>query len=70
MTMTGVQELLAAVTNDHSEMQYISFEGIPINRKIAYMAEMLSNNREFAMSHGGVIDTDDVMGKKKSRSRL
>lgn len=66
--MTGVQELLSAVNNDRSEMEYMSFEGIPINRKIAYIAETLSNNRdEFSINHGGVIDSDDVFGKRSSK---
>lgn len=65
--MTGVLELLSAVNNQHSEMEYMSFEGVPINRKIAYIAETLSNAREFSINHGGVIDTDDIMGKKTSK---
>ena len=66
LTMTGVLELLSAVNNEHSEMEYMSFEAVPINRKIAYIAETLSNIRDFTMNHGGVIETDDIMGKKKS----
>ena len=67
--MTGVLELISAVNNEASEMEYMSFEGVPINRKIAYIAETMSNIRDFSISHGGVIDTDDVMGKKKSKSQ-
>ncbi|XP_067941715.1 leucine-rich repeat-containing protein 74B-like [Watersipora subatra] len=64
LTMTGVLELLSAANNDRSEMEYMSFEGIPINRRIAYIAETMSDKRDFVISHGGILDTDDVMGKK------
>ena len=62
--MTGVFELVSAVNNERSEMEYISFEGVPISRRIAYTAEMISKVREFSMDHGGIIDTEDVMGKQ------
>lgn len=64
--MTGVLEILSAVNNQHSECEYLGFEGVPINRKIAYIAERLSNSREFSISHGGILDTNDVMGAKPS----
>ena len=64
LTMTGVFELVSAVNNERSEMEYISFEGVPISRRIAYTAEMISKEREFSMDHGGIIDTEDVMGKQ------
>lgn len=64
LTMTGVLELLSAVNNKHSELEYLSFEGIPINRKIAFIAEMIGEQRDFSITHGGVIDTDDVVGRK------
>lgn len=64
--MTGALELLNAVTNKDSECEFLGFEGIPINRKIAYIAERLSNKRDFSISHGGILDTDDIMGAKPS----
>ena len=65
--MTGVSELIKAVNNPHSEVQVLGLSGIPINRTIAYIAERLSNEREFTVTHGGIIDTEDVVGKKIGR---
>lgn len=68
LTMTGCFEIVQAASAASSELELLDLDGIPINNKIAYAAERISRTREFALSHGGIIETNDVLGEKLTRA--
>lgn len=64
LTMTGCLDILEAVDNPISVCNTVGFDGIPVNRKIIYMMERLQKNRAFKMTHGGILESEDVFGKR------
>jgi hypothetical protein len=43
---------------------YFLLQGIPVNRKIVYMMEILQKTRPFIMTHGGLLESEDIFGKR------
>jgi len=39
-------------------------QDIPVNRKIVYMMESIQKYREFSMVHGGLLESEDVLGRR------
>ena len=35
-----------------------------MNRKIVYMTEMVQKTRPFQMEHGGLLDSEDILGRR------
>ncbi len=55
LTTTGCLDILDAVDNEKSAVIFISFEGIPITRKVIYAKENIQEKRpNFNLSHGGM----------------
>ena len=45
-------------------MAVVCWQEIPVNRKIVYMMESIQKYREFSMVHGGLLDSEDVLGRR------
>ena len=55
LTTTGCLDILDAVDTEKSAVTFISFEGIPITRKVIYAKENIQEKRpEFTLTHGGI----------------
>ena len=47
-----------------------SVQDIPVNRKIVYMMESIQKYREFNMVHGGLLESEDVLGRRMGQHSL
>ncbi|CAD5121234.1 DgyrCDS9767 [Dimorphilus gyrociliatus] len=64
LTMTGSLDIIDNVKQPSSGVRFLSFEGIPISKKILYTTELIARTRKFRVEHGGVIDSEDILGKR------
>ena len=42
----------------------IFFKGIPVNGKMVYVAELIVKTRKFRLIHGGVLCSEDTLGRR------
>ena len=43
-------------------------QNIPVNGAVLVVAEQLLRSRKFSLTHGGILDTRDIVGIRKGES--
>lgn len=51
----------------HSCNSIFVTQGIPVNRKIVYMSEMVQKSRPFQLEHGGLLESEDILGRRMGK---
>ncbi|XP_074641750.1 uncharacterized protein LOC141899358 [Tubulanus polymorphus] len=65
LAFSGCERLLDAACQKKSAILHLGFDGIPVNHRIAYQAEVLQKSRpEFTYTLGRVHDTQELIGRE------
>ncbi|XP_060607075.1 leucine-rich repeat-containing protein 74B-like, partial [Ruditapes philippinarum] len=65
INMEGCYELLKAVASRKSQILHIALDNIPVNGAVLTVANDIMKTRQFSITHGGILDTRDVVGIRK-----
>ncbi|XP_021371146.1 leucine-rich repeat-containing protein 74A-like [Mizuhopecten yessoensis] len=67
ISMEGCLKLLKSVSGANSSVMHVGLEDIPINSKVTAVVDEIRFRRLFSISHGGVLDTKDIIGIRRER---
>ncbi|XP_053399169.1 leucine-rich repeat-containing protein 74A-like [Mercenaria mercenaria] len=67
INMEGCYELLKAAAHRRSKVMHIALDNVPVNGAVLTVANEIMKMRQFTITHGGVLDTRDVVGIRKEK---
>ncbi|KAL4237840.1 hypothetical protein ACF0H5_002552 [Mactra antiquata] len=67
LNMEGCYDVLKAVSHGSSNIKHVGFDNIPVNGAVLTVASDILKTRPFSITHGGVLDTRDVVGIRKEK---
>ncbi|XP_069118298.1 protein phosphatase 1 regulatory subunit 37-like [Argopecten irradians] len=67
ISMEGCLKLLKSVSGSNSSVMHVGLEDIPINSKVMAVVDEIRFRRLFSISHGGILDTKDIIGIRRER---
>ncbi|XP_033735336.1 leucine-rich repeat-containing protein 74A-like [Pecten maximus] len=67
ISMEGCLKLLKSVSGSNSSVMHVGLEDIPINSKVMAVVDEIRFRRMFSISHGGILDTKDIVGIRRER---